>query len=200
MQLTNVKLGSGFEPQKLTLKEVENELGVSGLRDLRLKHPYALKVIFQDWNDTATSFTWAVYRGDLTRLKDSLKIICPSPVEVVLSNKNYTYEQLAAQLGRTSAAISLMASRKPKMFTCVGKRGPKKLFDENTLQRLKALYSDVKPDKMAHARSFRGTKPKKVQEIRQSTIPPIDHTAIGILLIKNGFSDAGIWLIQQDKK
>lgn len=137
MSLLKVKLDSGFESQKLTLKEAQDELGISDLRDLRLKHPQELKVIFKDWNDTATSFTWRVYRGDLARLQEVVEKISPGTVKLIQPNTStYTYKSIGKKVGRSSHAIALLFRRSPHLFTCIKMRGAKKIFDHHTLDKI----------------------------------------------------------------
>lgn len=214
-----------YQPTKVTLAEAEAFCRVTGLRDLRMKHPYALKVIFQDWDDTASHFEWMVYYGDLEYLKEQVQKIAPSPViEVVksIANKVYSYEELAAHFGKTPKSMTMLRYYFRNLFVPapqpVGFRGVGAFFKAETIDNIAAYYATIpksKAERLAKMRQAKHLKKlaressgdhlsnSKVAKQHITTKPaakdmkPVaPNLDIAVLLIQNGFADAGVWLIK----
>lgn len=186
-----VTLEKGFEPTKLTLPEASKEVGLQAheLRSIYFKHPVAFKgVIFQQWNDLNTAYTLMVYRGDLDRLKAVLEKVAPSPV--IEKKVSYNYVELARLTGKRPGAITSLKFNKPSLFVFShrgGKKNHEVFYTAETLERIQKFL----------AKGKNSPKTKAKQPVKPAfTPPPINHDAVAMLLIKNGFEEAGLWLIK----
>lgn len=192
-----------FQPPKVTLEEAEQYCGVTGLRDLRLKHPYALKCVFPDWNDTHTHFQWMVYKGDLEHLKGEVRKVMAGPVVVKsVPEQVYTFLDIATKLGKTRSSVRMLKFHHPDLFVAAprpaDKSGKDLYFKEQTIANIQAYLktSPTRQHRLAMARAAKKEKVLQPQAPQKIYFESKDNNLdIAVLLIQIGFADAGVWFI-----